>query len=262
MPRARGADKPMIVVTDLDGTLLDHYSYSCSAARPALAELARRNIPVILNTSKTRAELGAVLDALDLKTPYIVENGSAIVGSNPSQAIVLGEARPTILDALRRARQAGYVFTGYADMSVDEVMRETDLGRRQAEQSLVREFSEPLRWEDSEPARKAFIAQMQAQNLQCLQGGRFLHVMGRCDKGRAMQRLLRTFYPAHSGPVVALGDSHNDCAMLELADIAVLVRSPVHAVPAIEARGERIVTESCGPEGWNEAIESLLQRAE
>ena len=35
------------IVTDLDGTLLDAATYSCEAARPALAEAARRGVPVV-----------------------------------------------------------------------------------------------------------------------------------------------------------------------------------------------------------------------
>lgn len=43
----------IIVFTDLDGTLLDHDTYGFEPARPALAMLARKKIPVTLNSSKT-----------------------------------------------------------------------------------------------------------------------------------------------------------------------------------------------------------------
>ncbi len=33
----------MLVFTDLDGSLLDHYDYGFAAARPALAALAERD---------------------------------------------------------------------------------------------------------------------------------------------------------------------------------------------------------------------------
>ena len=47
----------MMIVSDLDGTLLDHDSYSYRAATPALAEIRRRGIPLILASSKTRLEM-------------------------------------------------------------------------------------------------------------------------------------------------------------------------------------------------------------
>ena len=46
-----------LVYSDLDGTLLDHYSYQATDALPMLAQLSCANIPVILNTSKTYTEL-------------------------------------------------------------------------------------------------------------------------------------------------------------------------------------------------------------
>ena len=46
-----------MVFSDLDGTLLDHDSYSFEAAKPALAALVERAIPVVPSTSKTLVEL-------------------------------------------------------------------------------------------------------------------------------------------------------------------------------------------------------------
>ncbi len=45
--------RPTLVFTDLDGTLLNHDDYSWEAARPALEELQRQSIPLILVSSKT-----------------------------------------------------------------------------------------------------------------------------------------------------------------------------------------------------------------
>jgi len=67
-----------ILFTDLDGTRLDHHSDSWETARPALAQLARARIPVILNTSKTFAEVQQHHRALGLHTPFVVGNGAAI----------------------------------------------------------------------------------------------------------------------------------------------------------------------------------------
>ena len=46
-----------LVVTDLDGTLLDHHTYSFDAAKSALEQLEERGIPVIINSSKTAREI-------------------------------------------------------------------------------------------------------------------------------------------------------------------------------------------------------------
>ena len=46
----------LIVVSDLDGTLLDHHDYSFAAILPVLDRMDGAGIPLIINTSKTRAE--------------------------------------------------------------------------------------------------------------------------------------------------------------------------------------------------------------
>ena len=68
----------LLVVTDLDGTLLDHETYSYAEAAPALAELRRRGIPLVLASSKTRAEMELLHAELGLSDPFICENGAAI----------------------------------------------------------------------------------------------------------------------------------------------------------------------------------------
>jgi HAD superfamily hydrolase (TIGR01484 family) len=50
-------DSSLLVFTDLDGTLLDHHTYSFEPALPALNSLKEKNIPLIICTSKTRAEI-------------------------------------------------------------------------------------------------------------------------------------------------------------------------------------------------------------
>ena len=47
---------PALIFSDLDGTLLDHDSYTFGAAQCALRAVRERSIPLILATSKTLAE--------------------------------------------------------------------------------------------------------------------------------------------------------------------------------------------------------------
>ena len=51
------ARPPLVVFSDLDGTLLDHDTYAWDAAKPALTRLALLGCPVILTSSKTAAEI-------------------------------------------------------------------------------------------------------------------------------------------------------------------------------------------------------------
>jgi mannosyl-3-phosphoglycerate phosphatase len=68
----------LIVFTDLDGSLLDGTTYSYKAAIPALTALREQGIPLVLASSKTRAEMEPIRERLDLHNPFIVENGGAV----------------------------------------------------------------------------------------------------------------------------------------------------------------------------------------
>ena len=57
-------DYHLLVFTDLDGTLLDHETYSFELALPAIDVLKEKNIPLIFCTSKTRAEIERIVSGI------------------------------------------------------------------------------------------------------------------------------------------------------------------------------------------------------
>ena len=81
------------VVSDVDGTLMDH-SYDLTPAKETIKLLQELSVPVILCTSKTAAEVKIIRKELNLNDPYIVENGAAIYGETLKKVngeIILGE---------------------------------------------------------------------------------------------------------------------------------------------------------------------------
>ena len=62
---------PWLIVTDLDGTLLDHHDYSFEAASASLQDIRALNIPLILASSKTRAEILQLQTELQIDYPFI-----------------------------------------------------------------------------------------------------------------------------------------------------------------------------------------------
>lgn len=275
---------PLIVYTDMDGTLLDHHSYDYRPAQPALARLAALTIPVVLNTSKTYSELEDWRRQLGLVMPVIVENGAAayvpralltetdlhqfkadqpgIRCSEGGGELVLEMAPGLaeihgIIHPLRE--QQGFRFQGFSDFSVQQLCDLTGLAPRDAENALKRGFSEPICWQDSESRWQQFVDAIAAQGLQALRGGRFSHIMGPANKGRAMELVTKLLYPDHRPATVALGDSGNDLAMLEVADYPVVIRSPSHPLLQVErCRGVLRVSQDVGPAGWNSCVNEIL----
>ncbi len=248
-----------IVITDLDGTLLDHHSYAWGAASPALQALHQRGIPVVFNTSKTLEESRQLQREIGITGPVIVENGSCIAAADTQT--VLGQPRDAIcawLDA--SGCRSRYRFASFSDLGVDGIVRETGLDAARATKAAHRAWSEPLLWQDTDAALEAFAREAAVAGMHLLRGGRFVHVLGDCDKGRASLALVDQITGGGSARMVALGDSPNDLAMLEVADRAFWVRSPVAEPPYAGQRpAGASVTRSTGPSGWNEAIMALLE---
>jgi mannosyl-3-phosphoglycerate phosphatase len=265
----------LLVVTDLDGTLLDHFSYSFDKAREAIGRLQQLHVPLVPNTSKTGAELRQLRKELGNNDPFICENGSAIFlprdsfpmppgGSAFSQDYYLVELGMGYQDILARLTplKERFSFRGFNDMEANEIQQLTGLDEQQVSLAMRRRFSEPLVWEDSDAAREEFLAELAAADLHILQGGRFLHVLGNTDKGQALDR-LRTVYKQLFGlpfTVIALGDSENDLAMLKAADWPVIVRSPSHELPDLQCDQPVTISDHIGPEGWNECVLALVDK--
>jgi len=269
----------MLIATDLDGTLLDHHSYAFDAALPALSLCDKHRIPVVFNTSKTATESERLRRRLRNCHPFITENGSAAfipqgyfrhmpegcTQAGDYRVFRFGETLDAILTALAEIRQELHCdFAGFSDWTAQQVVEHTGLSLQAAHDAKQREFSEPLLWKGNDEELRLFRGAVQERGLKLLQGGRFLHVLGDTDKGKAIIWLKAAYEGEADKPLtlVALGDSDNDVDMLEAADIAVLVRSPVRAMPVLQSGNRVIETSGFGPAGWNEAIAGLLSESE
>lgn len=254
-------DKNWLVFTDLDGTLLNHHDYSHAAAQPALDRLASLGIPVILNSSKTLQELEFIARDLNLDSPRIAENGSVISYPKTGDKKVFGATYSTICEALDQLRKAhNYKFEGFHDWSAEKIAEITGLSLDAATRAGQREATEPLLWQDDEALLGDFREQLSALDLSLKRGGRFWHVMGNADKVHAMRYLSGDEGESEKSLVIALGDGPNDRDMLAAADIAVIVYNPDGVGPELpESSAQRqIHTQLPGPEGWNAAIQALL----
>jgi mannosyl-3-phosphoglycerate phosphatase len=271
---------PFLIFTDLDGTLLDHETYRWKEAEPALALCRRRSVPVILVSSKTRAEMDVLRVQLGLSSPYISENGGGIffpvggISTPPPVAVHDGgswkwslgppyEHLVEALDAIRK--ELGWSIRGFSEMSPHEISQLTGLNPETGRLAAMREFDEPFVVSDPQVVdMEALDAAAKGRGLQVTIGGRFYHLQGKNDKGEAVRKLIawyRDQEPASSLITMALGDSPNDFTMLQQVDCPVLVRSR----RSYPEWGDKIpglsVTRETGPRGWNKAVLKILSRS-
>jgi mannosyl-3-phosphoglycerate phosphatase len=261
-----------VVISDLDGTLLHHDTYSFEAALPALELLERKRVPVVYCSSKTRREIEHWRRLTGNRHPFIVENGGAVIVppdyfalSVPSarelaDSLVteLGDPYPKLVRALDEASKTSSCrVRGFNVMTVDEIARECQLTVSAAELAKAREFDEPFLVLDADKAGDLLSA-IEAMGKHCTRGGRFYHITGNNDKAAAVNMLLEA-YRSDERHVrsVGIGDGINDAPFLNLVDVPILIRTPwLEQLQALVPRGSP--TALPGPEGWNEAILGLF----
>ena len=257
--------KKFLVVTDLDASFLDH-SYRWDEAKPAVSRLRELGLPLVLNSSKTVAELKHLAMEIGLQSPLVAENGGLLAFPNQRTGDYIVQIkslpRKEILELAHNLRnQMGYKFEGFADWSDQELAERSGLSIIQSQRSLARLATEPLLWKDSEPLRLEFANQLRIQGIRMLRGGRFWHLMGASDKADGSASVLKYYQelePDTEWQVIALGDSVNDTAMLEAADIAVVIphSDGIHISP----KSPRVVHAPFpASKGWNAVILSLLE---
>lgn len=265
----------LLIFTDMDGSLLDHTTYSHAAADPLLEFLHVRNIPVIPVTSKTEAEVLFLRKALKNQHPFIIENGAAVFipkgyfDRQPKDTKDVGDywvkefVKPRshwqkLITQLDDDYSPFYI--SFSQLGISGIMEMTGLEHEEAVRASQRGYGEPLVWKGSEHQKRVFSEQLKMKGAQVLQGGRFMHISGCSDKGLAAQWLNAQYQLTSATHIetLAIGDSQNDVAMLEQAGIALLIRSPVQAFPVIQRHEKTYFSKKYGPEGWVDGVEKIL----
>jgi len=268
-----------LIFTDLDGTLLDYHTYSFKKALPALKEIKKEKIPLILCTSKTCAETEFYLKKLKILHPFIVENGGAIFipkgyfhkrFSNLKKRSKywvkeLGTSYQTLRKRLGEVSQKFKVkIKGFGDMKPEEIAKKYELSLREAKLSKKRQYDEPfyfvskIDFEILNKIKKEF-AQL---NLFLTKGGRLFHLTGKNDKGRAVKILKRMYEMEWNTKVkaIGIGDSLNDLPMLRIVDFPILVKLQDESYDKDVLKNIKpILSLGIGPQGWNEKVLEILE---
>lgn len=265
-----------IIFTDLDGTLLDHDTYSFEKAKEALLLTKENKIPVIFCTSKTQAEIEVYRERMDNEDPFIPENGGAIIvpkgyfkslsgkEENCYIKIELGIPHHTIINTLKKVKKSTHaVIKGFSDLTPEEISALTGLDPISAELSKRRFYSEPIIIEGNADTIREVKKEILSSGLNFLEGRRFHHVCGSTiDKGKAV-RILTDIYKDNINDVtkiIGLGDSLIDLPMLASVDIPIIVKKTSEYYDRRIHLPNLVYADGIGPEGWNKAIVNILQQ--
>jgi len=249
-----------LIFTDLDGTLLDHETYSFDDAKEMLNYLKLNDIPLIIITSKTKHEILKLREKLELKQPFIVENGAGIFipFENDFKQINLGKTYLEVLDFFNIYKKE-YELKGFFDMSIQEVALLTDLSLSDAKLAKKRDFCEPFIIKDESRITELKDLALK-KGFDIVKGGRFYHLISKGqDKAKALLELRKIYEKENNTKykTIALGDGANDITMLQCADISVLIKKFDNTFINFEKK-DLIKTEGIGPKGWNEALKGTL----
>ncbi|MBD3252664.1 HAD-IIB family hydrolase [Candidatus Pacearchaeota archaeon] len=223
-----------VIFTDLDGTLIND-NYSFEPASRALKFIRELEIPLIIVSSKTRTEIEVYRKKLFNNHPFISENGGAIFipvnyfkkenRKAVYSIIQLGVSYKKLKKTLRKIKKQ-VPLKSFSDMTAEELAKDSGLSLREARLAKKREFDEAFRLENKKDEEK-IIRLIRKYKLSYTRGGRYYHILGDNDKGRAV-KLLSELYKEKFGKIftIGLGDSYNDIPMLKKTKKSFLVKSP------------------------------------
>jgi len=261
-----------VVFTDLDETLLERRTYSFEKALPALKLLKDKDIPLVICSSKTRAEVEVYRKRLENIHPFVVENGGGIfiprdyfenLGGHDffeegnCLVILLGTRYEKLRAALAALKAMGFALRGFGDMSAEEISSLTGLSLPEAHLAKDRHFDETFFFDGDRDALRGAVKKMGLR----LSTGRLHHLTGRNDKGKAVEILMELYRGKYGDAVfIALGDSPTDSAMLRRVDYPVLVQKEKGSYDRRVAAPNLVLADGIGPEGWNRAVTKLIAK--
>lgn len=266
--------KKLIIFTDLDGTLLDRDSFA--KALPALTLIKEKKIPLIICSSKTRKEIEYYRGKLENRHPFISENGGGIfipkgyfgsgvltseigvMEEKDYHIITLGARYPDLRRAIKELQEEGFNLRGFGDMTAEDIAEIANMSIDEARMAKERDFDEPFIFEGDDAELKKLFESIKAKGVNYTQG-RFFHILGNSDKGRATEILI-DLYRKNYGEIytIAIGDSPNDIPMLETVDLPIIVQKPHGSYDPRIDLPNLIRAKGIGPQGWNNAITVIL----
>lgn len=266
-----------IFITDLDGTLLGHDDFAFSAIREDFLAFLAAGVPIIPNSSKTRAEIAYFCRRLGVRLPFICENGAALVNADllgvngvkdTPRCVVAGRPVDELMSdwimAIDYDLRRSCVFIDA--IGTKEQTAVLGLSGDDLDRALAREYSVLFCFEGDDQAFARLRAQADRSGLSVHRGGRVCCLSARHDKS-TFNSLIRDAHATGmaTSSMIGFGDSENDVAMLCTVDVACVVPRPGAPVLQLPDPPKTVIIAPLpAPEGWliaaKEAVSTVQQR--
>ncbi|MEU5089367.1 Cof-type HAD-IIB family hydrolase [Streptomyces sp. NPDC021356] len=224
-----------LIVTDMDGTLLDDAKRMPPGLRPLLAELRRRGVLFSPASGRQYATLAEQFAGVEEGMVFIAENGTYVVrdgeelSSDPLEPAVAARLVPAVRELAARGTDVGAVVCGkrsaYVERSDEAFLAEVrkyyvrhqvvaDAAAVDDDVIKVALFDFGAAERTTAPALAPFAATHQV----VVSGEHWVDVMNRtADKGAAVRRLQRDL-GISAAQTLVFGDYLNDLEMLDTAE--------------------------------------------
>ena len=271
--------KNILIVTDLDGTLLNFKNFEYKSILPFINTLNSKGAEIVISSSKCYKEIIHINNGLNLISPFIVENGSAIYfpkktfSKKPKNSnikdnywqltlgITIEEISKKIKNNIFKEYLKYVLFL--KNMTKLQQSYYTGLKSDSLDFTLHREYSEPLIWMGTNQALENFKKALNEEGMNINTGARLLYLTGLSSKGDALVELLselknlKYFNNSEEIISIACGDSRNDKSMLEISDYAVVIRLPDKKNIALRRTTNVFNSKKVAPIGWKETLEEI-----
>jgi hydroxymethylpyrimidine pyrophosphatase-like HAD family hydrolase len=256
-----------MIVSDLDGTLLDGLGRISRRTVDAVAELKHAGVHFIIATARPLRDILEIARTLSLEGPIICQNGAVIAfrpqrGSDLKSWLMDTALQRELVEATRARFPGCSIAVDYPHHRLADPQWPGPYGRGPVHQPLWPLHGPELprqraacimirdAWDDPAELEERFrvTATTSASGL--------LEVSKKgVDKAWAMLRICKMF-EISPDDVVAFGDMPNDLSMLASSGTGIAVSN---APPSVRATADR-VAKSNDEDGVAEMIELLLQR--
>jgi mannosyl-3-phosphoglycerate phosphatase family protein len=249
-------------------------------AAEALTEIEKRNIPLVLSTRDTRAQVEPLRRKIGNGHPFITEGGGGLFipdgyfairlegGGRVGRYLCVPFGRPSqeagaaVEDI---ARQAEAEVVRYREMSAREIARNTGMNEREAAASRDREFSERFFFAgNAAVAAPTFEAISKELNWKIRGSNPFWELCSGNDEGKALRYLMRLYRESLRSRVrsVGIGTSFEDLPLLLASDQRFIVpANPDRFDEKLTSKLPNATkTDGAGTLGWNQAVLSALSR--